>query len=75
MRENELKPCPFCGGKANLVYYEDDSSIAFVDCEEELESVSPAFIHCYECDMDYFPDSDIAKDVMRAWNRRIYERN
>ena len=44
----------------------------FSDLADEIKY---CYIHCYGCDMDFMPDSDIAKDVMEAWNRRVGEQN
>lgn len=67
----ELKPCPFCDGEARLMYCEEDGTTSCVDGdEEEMEYQTPAFVHCYGCDMDYFPDSDNPIEVAGAWNRR-----
>ena len=43
-------------------------------CDDELDA-KYCYIHCYGCDMDFMPASDIAKDVMEAWNRRAGEQN
>ena len=71
MNDTELKPCPFCGKMPRLMYVEEDGSTSCVDgYEDEIEFQSPAFVHCYGCDMDYFPDSDNPIEVAKAWNRR-----
>lgn len=67
----ELKPCPFCGKIPTLMYFKEDGRTACVDGDkEEMESQTPAFIHCFECDMDYFPDTDNPVKVAEGWNRR-----
>ena len=69
----ELKSCPFCGETPRLMYCEDDGSTSCVDLdgyEDEVKSQTPAFIHCYGCDMDYFPNTDSPTEVAEEWNRR-----
>lgn len=67
----DLKLCPFCGKEVRLMYCEEDGTTSCVDGdEEEMESQTPAFIHCYGCDMDYFPADDNPVKVMELWNER-----
>ena len=74
MEKIKLKPCPFCGGVSVRLMSNDteDGSPCCIDSEEELET-KYCYVHCYECDMDFMPNSDIAKEVMSAWNRRANE--
>lgn len=46
MAQDELKPCPFCGGEA---YISDDSDAMYM-------------VHCYECkaELGYFKSGDEA---------------
>ena len=68
----ELKHCPFCGEIPRLMYCEEDGSTSCVDGdEEEMEQQTPAFIHCYGCDMDYFPSTDKPIEVSEQWNERV----
>ena len=60
MSEIKLLPCPFCGGEARLVYYDSEGTQSCINYDEELE-VSHAFVHCYNCDTDFFHHSDSAK--------------
>lgn len=56
--DEELKPCPFCGGKAETVYaYYDYNSwgIHCVDCG--------AYIQCD-------PKKDTKEEAIKAWNNR-----
>lgn len=71
MGEIKLKPCPFCGEKnVRLMSNEFDATFPYcVNSEEELDT-KYCYVHCYGCDMDYMPDSDVARDVMKAWNKR-----
>ena len=58
---NELKPCPFCGGKASLRHDHTGIGTSYVQCEKcGLESIK--FIKSFECASD-----DRAAEF---WNRR-----
>ena len=71
MSEIKLRPCPFCGSDVRLVSTEEseDGTVCCLNTTDELNTAY-SYIHCYGCDMDYFPDSDIAREVVEAWNRR-----
>ena len=74
----ELRPCPFCGEEEKVKlesFSDDDGSTIVIDSEEELESNMVAFVHCYGCDMDYFPHTDKPLEVMEAWNNRAYQQH
>lgn len=59
--EDELKPCPFCGGKAKIVMTEDDTG----------ECVGPFFfwIRCEECHLETGAKSS-ESEAIKEWNRR-----
>lgn len=70
----ELKPCPFCGGKA----YIESSHRAFINAK----STKVAFIRCRECNArsgrfelsDYgctSHSSEACNKAIEAWNRRV----
>lgn len=69
--EIKLKPCPFCGSENVRLMSNDteDGTPCCINNEEELEATY-CYIHCYGCGMDFMPNSDIAREVMEAWNRR-----
>ena len=69
MNKVKLKPCPFCGGKVKLVCYLDDGTLSNIESEEELESTC-SFVHCYNCNSDFFPNKETAMEVLKAWNTR-----
>ena len=58
---DELKPCPFCGGKAMLIAnrYRHEQTSFFVKCSNEECEVIP---ETYE--------NEIIDFVIKAWNRR-----
>lgn len=73
---NNLKTCPFCGGKAKLmggrVYiipeYEENG--IYVEADIEVE---PSFVECQNCHSmgQSFDESDEAPEkAIEAWNRR-----
>lgn len=56
-KENELLPCPFCGGKAVLI--------------EKWEKVFGFFVECSECvTSNYYSTSK--EEAVKAWNKRVY---
>ena len=70
MSEIKLLPCPFCGGEVRLSFCdEEDGLVRHINYEEELEC-GCSFIHCYNCGMDFFPNTDIAREVVEEWNTR-----
>lgn len=71
----KLSPCPFCGSEeVNLLYTSEINGEAYcIDNEEELnDTYILAYIHCYNCDIDFMSDagSPTPKDVLKAWNSR-----
>lgn len=74
MSEIKLKPCPFCGSE-NVKLMSNEGEDIFpqvVDCVDDLGSTF-CYVHCYGCDTEFISNSDIAKDVVEAWNRRSGE--
>ena len=62
MAETELKPCPFCGGKAVLSHDHTGLGSSYIRCEKcGIESIR--FIKSFE----------IASDdrAVEFWNRRV----
>ena len=69
----KLEICPFCGGnKVSLLYFNGDERETYcIDTDEDLDSNSIyAYVHCYECDIDFFFDGT-PREVMDRWNNRV----
>lgn len=65
MDEYNLKPCPFCGGKAEFEIVAPMKSI-YVHCSECSASTAD-----YNADVNYCAKGKAAD----AWNRRIEEKS
>ena len=68
MSETKLKPCPFCGGKAQYFYNDDGDFVCDIDVSCTDES-------CWFCikDTNYvgsFPPRDTFEEAAELWNRR-----
>ena len=62
MKENKLKPCPFCGGEGQILY--DDIS------DEQVTFAGLAFeIKCKSC-YAKIQRPNTRKEAIQAWNRR-----
>ena len=57
----KLKPCPFCGGEAELVD---------IDPAGMLGTYDPITVHCKECECNtnWFSEE---WEAIEAWNRRV----
>ena len=65
MKNKELKPCPFCGGIAEIICYEGDWQVYCRDCYVETEEY---------CDYIKGGQTVSGKErAIQAWNRRAYE--
>lgn len=58
----ELKPCPFCGGKANLI--KRNLKTGF------FPSGGTYYVHCKVCLITTQPKRK-AENVIDEWNRRV----
>lgn len=70
----KLKECPFCGSEnVKLIHFDIDmQEEVCADSEEKLDDkgIYP-YIHCYECCIDFCPDSSSTpRKTIQAWNRR-----
>lgn len=79
---SELKPCPFCGGKATLIQkssgYKTNPMMlknGFVAGCESCNIYTPAFeSEIYQSnDGEVHINSTGAEEVIEAWNRRVGE--
>lgn len=61
--KKELKPCPFCGGKAKITDTNTEDKQHFY------------YIQCTKCGAAacFGNESETKKDAIKAWNRRINE--
>ena len=59
---NELKPCPFCGGKAELMQWKTQ------EWDERRELQEVICTQCYARSNPYMPP-----EAVKHWNRRAYE--
>lgn len=57
--DKQLKPCPFCGGKAELVDTGYWSSVMCEQCKAVSKSFNHSGKHCS------------ADKAIEAWNRRV----
>ena len=71
---SSLKPCPFCGRKAELHYYEIDVPFTFTECGYEIRCCHCGI--CFKERLSRMPQFDEKADIKRQnlierWNRRI----
>lgn len=68
----ELKPCPFCGGSAELIkQYRLDGQTHY----------EVAKVRCQDCKCQtddyilngYYGSTDTVQDACKAWNRRVVD--
>lgn len=83
----ELKPCPFCGGKAEIVICDDEGNLHDKEYEKDAWSgLGYLVIHSHEKNEDcpiarYEGDDakmgvyiyDTREEAIEAWNRRAKE--
>lgn len=58
-KKAELKPCPFCGGKARLVYAQPYNAVQCTKCKVFGKTI-----------VDAYEQRDGQIDAIEAWNRR-----
>ena len=71
MDEIKLKPCPFCGKKVGIYYWDSDEQNEKVweECDEYNHDVFP-FIMCCFCGMQTYLHPS-GKELIEAWNRMV----
>lgn len=60
MDDYELKPCPFCGGKATFVYEMPQGTMMCRKCGARVAIFS-----------DAYEQGDCRDKAIEAWNRRV----
>lgn len=68
MNENNLKPCPFCGGEASL--YMDNHKKYFAGCENCNFYYGIEIEHDQELYEGWRAIYDTREEAIAAWNRR-----
>lgn len=61
----DLKPCPFCGGKASRTDIDDS-----IDATPDDENFGGSFIECDECGACTRVHFDRKENLVDSWNRR-----
>ena len=57
--KTELKPCPFCGGEAEL--------------QPEGLTACGYWVKCSECGIEQSETCEFAEDAIEVWNRRVHD--
>ena len=65
----ELKPCPFCGGKATLRYTKANPNGM---ASNILKLSEKGFVSCLKCSIGTKEYSNMSRAI-DVWNRRAYE--
>ena len=58
----ELKPCPFCGGRAHIAWYAED----FVRNAKHGDVLC---VECEQCGIQTLPDTK--EELIKFWNTRV----
>lgn len=74
MKTIELKPCPFCGRKVKVQYYEIDTPVTFTECGYEI--CCRHWGIRFKERLSRMPQFDEKADIKRQnlierWNRRV----
>lgn len=63
---NELKPCPFCGGKADFVYFNNGSRYR----SNVIYKNDKCTVKCLKCEVELPRAYKGTNRAAEAWNRR-----
>lgn len=63
----ELKPCPFCGGKAEIHVRGNIVRVECTVCQASMGTATECYDTSKKCWYTFFVDR---KDASKAWNRR-----
>lgn len=66
MNDIELKPCPFCGGEAELIYSNDNHHKPYIACK--FGSMLTPKCSAYNT---YQWNYKTVAEAVEAWNRRV----
>ena len=75
---NELKPCPFCGGRALVIVWKDDDRLVRVECTECKCSTPGIVFRLPRFPLDSVREigwqpglEDAKREAVETWNRRM----
>lgn len=60
MKDNELKPCPFCGGEAKVI-----------EGYDSMVGVNVYYIECCNCRATFYNGNSNKNKEIEKWNRRV----
>ena len=72
MPNTELKPCPFCGGRVRIYWWDSDNNnaVCWEPCDDD-EGANFPVVECHNCDSTViFTGCGFGREVIEAWNRR-----
>ena len=64
-----LKPCPFCGGEAQIRYTGNGSGFMGYTSNVVMQS-KPGFVMCLKCEVTTSRNARVCRAIEK-WNRRV----